>query len=80
MQELVIATTNDGKLEEFKELMKEMKVELKSLKELAGDCGSPVGKRQDFLPLMQDRRQYIMAKNRKDLHSYLIHGLEVPDA
>ena len=33
MQELVIATTNEGKLEEFKELMKEMEVELKSLKE-----------------------------------------------
>ena len=33
MQELVIATTNEGKLEEFKVLMKEMEVELKSLKE-----------------------------------------------
>lgn len=33
MQELVIATTNEGKLEEFKELMKDMEVELKSLKE-----------------------------------------------
>lgn len=33
MQELVIATTNEGKIEEFKELMKEMEVELKSLKE-----------------------------------------------
>ena len=33
MQELVIATTNEGKLIEFKELMKDMDVELKSLKE-----------------------------------------------
>ena len=32
MQELVIATTNEGKLIEFKELMKDMDVELKSLK------------------------------------------------
>ena len=35
MQELVIATTNEGKLIEFKELMKDMDVELKSLKEWA---------------------------------------------
>ena len=35
MQELVIATTNEGKLVEFKELMKDMDVELKSLKEWA---------------------------------------------
>ena len=35
MQELIIATTNEGKLEEFKELMKDMDVELKSLKECA---------------------------------------------
>ena len=35
MQELIIATTNEGKLEEFKELMKDMDVELKSLKEWA---------------------------------------------
>ena len=35
MQELIIATTNEGKLKEFKELMKDMDVELKSLKECA---------------------------------------------
>ena len=35
MQELVIATTNEGKLKEFKELMKDMDVELTSLKEWA---------------------------------------------
>ena len=58
MQELIIATTNEGKLKEFKELMKDMDVELKSLKECADipapeETGRPVNEIMERLNLIK---------------------------
>ena len=38
MKEIVIATRNPGKLEEFKVLMKDLEVELRSLENFYGQC------------------------------------------
>lgn len=64
MQELVIATTNDGKLEEFKELMKEMKVELKSLKDWP-EIAVPVENGKTFAANARQKAVYYAKKTGK---------------
>lgn len=64
MQELVIATTNDGKLEEFKELMKEMKVELKSLKDWP-EIAAPVENGKTFAANARQKAVYYAKKTGK---------------
>lgn len=67
MKEIVIATSNPGKLEEFKEMLKDMEVELHYLAEWPG-IEAPEENGRTFAANARLKATYYAKATRHDLH------------
>lgn len=67
MKEIVIATSNPGKLEEFKEMLKDMEVELHYLAEWPG-IEAPEENGRTFAANARLKSNVLCQGNRHDLH------------